>query len=183
MNGQFTHKSQEAILFAQDLAREEGQQQIDALHLLYSLLSQEDSVVLNLLQRIGVDIEHLKRRVKQTLERIPIIATPRAFGQFYLTQDMAKVLDRAREEAMKMNDEYISVEHLFLAILATETKAKEILDRAIFLQPGGGATTLEFGKLDYENFLKQYPSFGAAKELLTLNQKQNIRSLKNTPGI
>jgi len=155
VNGQFTHKAQESILFAQDLAREKGQQQIDALHLLFSLLSQEDSVVLNLLQRIGVDVENLKRRTKQVLERIPIIATPQTLGQFYLTQDMAKVLDQARQEARKMNDEYISVEHLFLGLLSTETKAREILDRAVFLQPGGGATTLEFGKLDYENFLKQ----------------------------
>jgi len=153
--GQFTHKAQEAILFAQDLARERGQQQIDALHLLYSLLSQEESVVLNLLQRLGVDIEGLKRKTKLALERLPVIATPQTFGQFYLTQDMAKVLDRARQEAMKMQDDFISIEHLFLSLLATETKAKEILDRAAFMQSGGGTTTLEFGKLDYETFLKQ----------------------------
>ena len=142
-------------MFAQDLARERGQQQIDALHLLYSLLSQEESVVLNLLQRLGADVEGLKRKTKLALERLPVIAAPQTFGQFYLTQDMAKVLDRARQEAMKMQDDFISVEHLFLSLLATETKAKEILDRAAFLQPGGGATTLEFGKLDYETFLKQ----------------------------
>lgn len=152
--GNFTHKAQEAILFSQDLARERGQQQIDAMHLLYALLTQEESVVLNLLQRIGADIENLKRKTKVALERLPVIATPQAFGQFYLTQDMAKVLDRARQEAVKMGDEFISVEHLFLALLDTETKAKEILDRATFLQPGGGPTTLEFGKLDYETFLK-----------------------------
>jgi len=157
MNGtqNFTHKAQEAILQAQDSAREKGQQQIDALHLLYSLLSQEESVVLNLLQRIGADIEGLKRKTKMALERIPAIVAPQTFGQFYLTQDMAKVLDKARQEAMKMGDEYISVEHLFLALLDTETKAREILDKATFLQPGGGPTTLEFGKLDYETVLKQ----------------------------
>ncbi len=155
MNGQFTHKAQEAILFAQDLARERGQQQIDALHLLYSLLSQEESVVLNLLQRIGADIEGLKRKTKLALERLPVIATPQTFGQFYLTQDMAKVLDRARQEAMKMGDEFISIEHLFLALLDSQTKAREILDKTTFLQPGGGPATLEFGKLDYETFLKQ----------------------------
>jgi len=154
MTGQFTHKAQEAILSAQDLAREMGQQQIDALHLLFSLLSQEESVILNLLQKIGIDIEELKRKTKIILEKIPIIATPQNLDQFYLTQDMAKVLDRARQEAMKMNDEFISVEHLFLALLDTNTKAREILDKATFLQPGGGATTLEFGKLDYETFLK-----------------------------
>ena len=151
----FTHKAQEAIISAQNVAQERGQQQIDALHLLYALLSQEESVVLNLLQRIGADIEGLKRKTKMALERIPAIVAPQTFGQFYLTQDMAKVLDKARQEAMKMGDEYISVEHLFLALLDTETKAREILDKATFLQPGGGTTTLEFGKLDYETVLKQ----------------------------
>ena len=155
MNGNFTHKAQEAILSAQDLAREKGQQQIDTLHLLYTLLTQEESLVLNLLQRIGADIEGLKRKTKLALDRLPVIATPQTFGQFYLTQDMAKVLDRARQEAMKMGDEYISVEHMFLALLDTETKAREILDKATFLQPGGGVTSLEFGKLDYETALKQ----------------------------
>ena len=145
----FTHKAQEAILNAQSLAQEKGQQQIDALHLLFSLLSQEGSVVLNLLQRLGVDIESLKRKTKFALEKIPIVISSQTFGQFYLTQDMAKVLERARQESIKMGDEFISVEHLFLALLNTETKAKEILDEASFLQSGGGVSALEFGKLDY----------------------------------
>ena len=154
--GNFTHKSQEAISSAQSLAQEKGQQQIDALHLLSSLMMQEGGVVLNLLLRLGVDVENLKKKTISAIEKIPIVASPQAFGQFYLTQDMAKVLDRARQEAMKMNDEFISIEHLFLALLDTETKAKEILDKATFLQPGGGSsTTLEFGKLDYETTLKQ----------------------------
>jgi ATP-dependent Clp protease ATP-binding subunit ClpB len=157
MNGpqNFTHKSQEAILTAQDLAREKGQQQIDALHLLYALLSQEESVVLNLLQRIGADIEGLKRKTKLALDKIPTIVTPQTFGQFYLTQDMAKVLDRARQESVKMGDEFVSVEHLFLALLDTETKAKEILDKAAFLESGGKTGALEFAKLNYETVLKQ----------------------------
>jgi len=138
---------------AQDTARQAGQQQIDALHLLFALISQEGSVVLTLLQKIGVDIENLKKRAKSALEKIPVIATPQTLGQFYLTQDMAKVLDRARQESMKMGDEFISVEHLFLALLDTESKAKEILDKASFLQ-SGEAATLEFGKLSYAEALK-----------------------------
>lgn len=138
------------------MASEKNQQQVDALHLLQSLLLQEEGVVLSVLRRLGVDIEGLKKRISSSLDRIPLLATPQAFGQFYLTQDMAKVLDRARQEAMKMGDEFISVEHLFLAILSTETKAKEILDKANFLSQGqGGAATLEFGKLDYETCLKE----------------------------
>ncbi len=155
MNGaNFTHKSQETILRAQNVAQEKGQQQIDALHLLYALLSQEESVVLTLLQKLGADIEGLKRKTEAEISRISVVITPQTFGQFYLTQDMAKVLDRARQEAAKMGDEFISIEHLFLGLLSAETKAKEILDKATFLQPGGGPTTLEFGKLDYEIVLK-----------------------------
>jgi len=157
MNGSanFTHKAQEAILAAQDLARERGQQQIDALHLLYALLNQEESVVLNLLEKIGVDIENLKKKVNSSLGKIPVISTPQSFGQFYLTQDMAKVLDRARQESIKMGDEYISIEHFFLALLNVDTKAREFLEKAVFIQPGGGVTSLEFGKLNYETFLKE----------------------------
>ena len=154
MNGNFTHKTQEAILSAQNLAQERGQQQIDALHLLYALLDQEGSVVLNLLQRLGADVEGLKRKTKTALDKIPAITAPQSFGQLYLTQDMAKVLEGAKQEAVKMGDEYISVEHLFLALLDTGSKAKEVLDKTNFLQPGGGVSSLEFGKLDYETALK-----------------------------
>ncbi|MCK4520266.1 AAA family ATPase [Candidatus Parcubacteria bacterium] len=150
----FTHKAQEAILLAQDSAREMGQQQIDALHLLFALCSQEDSVVLTLLQKIGVDIDGLKKKTKGALSGISSIANPQAFGQFYLTQDMAKVLDRARQEAVKMNDEFISIEHLFLALIDVPTKAKEILENVNFIPAAGGAPALEFGKLSYQEVLK-----------------------------
>src|SRR3989344_4442109 len=152
--GNFTHKAQEAIMTAQDEARQLGQQQVDALHMLLALLSQEGSVVLTLLQKLGVDMEGLKKKAKNAIERLPAVASPQAFGQFYLTQDMAKVLDAARQESIKMSDEFVSVELLFLALLAVETKAKEILDRAAFMQSAGGAATMEFGKLTYEETLK-----------------------------
>jgi len=118
MNGaNFTNKAQEAILNAQSVAQEKGQQQVDALHLLHALVTQEGSVVLTILQKLGIDVDNLKKKIESQIIKIPTIATPAAFGQFYLTQDMAKVLDRARQEAMKMGDEFISVEHLFLALL------------------------------------------------------------------
>ncbi|MFH1714143.1 MAG: AAA family ATPase [Candidatus Nealsonbacteria bacterium] len=154
MSGNFTHKAQEAILSAQNVAQEKGQQQVDALHLLSALLSQEGSVVLNLLQRLGADIDGLQRKVKIGLDKIPTMTNPQVMGQLYLTQDMAKVLERARQEAAKMRDEYISVEHLFLALLDIETKVKEILDKTNFLQSGGQISSLEIGKLDYDTALK-----------------------------
>ena len=153
--GNLTHKAQEAILQSQDIAREMGQQQIDALHLLVALLSQEESLVLTLLQKLGVDVESLRKKTRDALERIPNIASAQVLGQFYLTQDMAKVLDRARQEAMKMGDEFISVEHLFLALLDTNTKARSILEGARFLQRNrGDVASLEMGKLDYETVLR-----------------------------
>jgi ATP-dependent Clp protease ATP-binding subunit ClpA len=103
---------------------------------------------------LGVDVEALKRRTRYYLEKIPTIITPQTFGQFYLTQDMAKVLDVARQEMRKMGDEYISVEHLFLALLSTDTKAREVLEEARFIQ-GGGISAIEFGRLDYQTFLKE----------------------------
>jgi ATP-dependent Clp protease ATP-binding subunit ClpB len=90
--GNFTHKAQEAILQAQNIAQEKGQQQVDALHLLYSLIAQEDSILGTLLSKIGADLDGLKRKVEIALDRFPVSATPAPFGQFYLTQDLGKVL-------------------------------------------------------------------------------------------
>ncbi len=152
--GNFTHKAQEALFQAQNSAQERGQQQVDALHLLFSLLSQEDSVVLTLLSKIGADVDGLKRKTEMHLERLPVIASPNPFGQFYLTQDLAKTLERARQEAGKMGDEYVSVEHLFLALLDSPSAAKELLDRTSFINTGAVDSELEFKKLDYETALK-----------------------------
>ena len=121
--------------------------------MLLALISQEEGVVFTLLQKLGVNIEGLKKKVQVALEKIPNIVAPQALGQFYLTQDMARILERARQEALKMADEFISVEHLFLALLDADTKAKEVVAKAALLQQGGTAT-LEFGKLDYETALK-----------------------------
>jgi len=147
----FTNKAQEAIMAAQVLAQERGQQQIDALHLLYVLFSQEGSIVLTIMQKLGVDIDSLKKKTESQLSKISTMVNPTSFGQFYLTQDMAKVLDKARQESMKMQDEFISVEHLFLALLDTKSLAKEVLDKATF---SGFAGEENKAKMDYESVLK-----------------------------
>ncbi len=154
MDGNFTYKGQEAILLAQSIAQEKGQQQIDALHLLLALINQEGSVVLTILQKLGVDVENLKKKIEKAVVQIPAVAAPSAFGQFYLTQDMAKVLDRTRQEALKMGDEFISLEHMFLALLDTTSKAKEILEKTIFLQPEEESPILKSGSLNYEVVFK-----------------------------
>jgi len=150
--GQFTHKSQEAIMHAQELAKKKEQQQIDALHLLYILLEQKESIVVNILEKIGVDIESLKKKTESRLGKIPTILTPQTLGQLYLTQDMAKILDKAKKEASRMGDQFISIEHLFLGLLDADTKAKEILDKASFLKTETKSGSLEFGELNYQTF-------------------------------
>src|SRR3989338_4488202 len=154
MNGggaNFTNKAQDAILSAQSIAQERGQQQIDALHLLYALLSQENSVVLTIMQKLGVDVDNLKKKVESQISKIATILTPTAFGQFYLTQDMAKVLERARQESMKMQDDFISVEHLFLALLDTKSMAKDVLEKQVYFVGGAEGGTQ---KLDYDSVMK-----------------------------
>ncbi len=156
MNGgaNFTNKAQDAILAAQTIAQDKGQQQIDALHLLLSLLSQENSIILTVLNKLGVDIDNIKKKTEAGISKISIILSPTAFGQFYLTQDMAKVLERARQEAIKMNDEFISVEHLFLALLDTKSVAKEILEKVNFLGSGADLGNVKSSTLDYDAVFK-----------------------------
>ncbi len=135
----FTHKAQQAIVAAQKMAQKQGHHQIDSLHLLHSLLLQEESIVLNLLERMGIDIGMLKKKTERAIKGIPqIIKEETTQGQFYLSQDMAKILKIAGEEAEVMEDKFISIEHLFLALLSTETRAKNILEGATFLSPGKG---------------------------------------------
>ncbi len=155
--GNFTTKAQEAIMSAQNVARSKNQQQVDAVHLLHALLSQEESVVLGLFEKMGVDIDGLKKKTIEALEKIPTGSSPKTFGQFYLTQDMAGVLDRAREESIKMGDEFISVEHLLLALLVINTRAKSLLDKATFFYSGksGSSATMESDTLDYNTALKR----------------------------
>jgi len=148
----FTHKAQEAIIQAQTIVQKEEQQQVDALHLLFALLNQEESIVLTLLQKLGVDVDDIRKKTKRAIERIPPIIKPKVLGQLYLTQDMARVLEKASQEAMKMGDEFISVEHLFLALLSSDTKTKEILEKVTFLKPNQGG--LQINYLDYEIVLK-----------------------------
>jgi len=125
--GDFTHKSQEVIIQAQSISREKKQQQVDALHLLLALLSQGESIIITILKRSQIDIDSLKRKTGKEIDKISPIKTEQTLGSFYLTQDLAQVLEKAKQEAMKMGDEFISIEHLFLSLLISQTRAKSIL--------------------------------------------------------
>lgn len=151
MNGaNFTQRAQQVLMRAQTLAQNFGHQQIDALHLLYALLTQKESIVLDILYDLGIDVEDLKEKTKEALKKISPILTPQAMGQFYLTQDMARVLDWAKKEAANMGDEFISLEHLFLGLLSVSTKAKEVLEHAKGIQVS--SQTITPTPLNYKTF-------------------------------
>ncbi len=139
--GEFTYKAQEAMIRAQNSARERKQQQVDSLHLLLSLLTQDDSIVLTLLKNLEVNIDDLRARCDRAINNIPPMTTPpQGPGQFYLTQDLAQTLDRARVEAMELGDDFVSVEHLFLALLAVSGTVQTVLQNVRFTSPGATIT-------------------------------------------
>ena len=127
---QFTIKAQEVLKKAHDLALERSHQQIDVLHLTTSLVLQEEGTVDAILEKLEIDISAFADRLLETLDAMPrgaMIATP--LGQVYLTQDLAKVIEQAHREAAQLKDEFISTEHLFLALLEIPSRAKELLGR------------------------------------------------------
>jgi len=119
----FTQKSMEAVEYCQKLAYEYGNQEIEQEHLLYSLLTIEDSLILKLIEKMEINKEHFVDRVENALsKRVKVQG-----GELRVGTDLNKVLISAEEEARHLGDEYVSVEHLFLALLAYPNKAiKEI---------------------------------------------------------
>src|SRR5881397_170561 len=110
-----TIKSQQALSDAQQQALARNHQTIDPEHLLFAVLSDPDGVVYPVLQHVGVAPKPLRDRVDEALDRIPKVFTQGA-AQPALGASLARVLDRAREEAEALTDEYISTEHLLLAL-------------------------------------------------------------------
>ena len=177
----FTNKAQKLLMEAQGIASEKGQQQIDALHLLFALLSDDENIVLSLLERLRIDIEELKKRVKSALNQIPALSGSQTFGQFYLTQDMAKVLNRARDESVQMQDDFISVEHLFLSLLATPARAKDVLAKARYIDDmaaAGSPEALAAEKLDYATAKKIFDQLRGGERITSPDPESKYKILE-----
>ena len=109
----FTQKSMQAVERSEKLAYEYGNQEIEQEHLLYALLTLEDSLILKLIEKMEIHKEHFTNRCEQALnKRVKVQG-----GQVYVGKDLNKVLISAEDEAKQMGDEYVSVEHLFLAMM------------------------------------------------------------------
>ena len=112
-----TQKAQEAISSAQTKAVRYGHQQVDVEHLLAALLEQEGGLATSILNKTDINTESLKQRVEQELERMPRVSGPAtAADQIYVTGRLNQVLAKAEDEAKKLKDDYISIEHLILAM-------------------------------------------------------------------
>ncbi len=109
----FTQKSIQAVNDLEKTAYEYGNQELEQEHLLMSLLRQEDSLILKLISKMEIQSEHFVNRVEQALNKRVKVSG----GQPYVGQYLNKVLISAEDEAKQMGDEYVSVEHLFLALL------------------------------------------------------------------
>ncbi len=128
----FTTKSQEAIQSAHALAHENGQQQMEATHLLAALIGQEEGVVSSIFKKLGVNMLEIEGAIRAVLRSMPKVAPdmPGGIGQIYLGQEMLRVFQQAEREAKAFGDEYISVEHLFLSLIEVKTFAADLLSRA-----------------------------------------------------
>ena len=132
----FTQKSIQAVQGCEKIAMEYGNQEIEQEHLLYALLTQEEGLIPKMMEKMGLDKNLVTNRVEQAIAKRPKVQG----GQPYIGQYLNKALIHAEDEAKQMGDEYVSVEHLFLALLRYPSKEmKEIfremgISREGFLQ-------------------------------------------------
>lgn len=125
MNAQkFTQKSLEAIQEAQQISLEHQNMQIEQEHLLYALLTQDQGLIPQLLLKMGVPVETLQAQVKRAVDRFPHVSGPgREAGKIYVSSDVDQTLIAAEQQADSMKDDYVSVEHIFLALLLKPNSA------------------------------------------------------------
>jgi ATP-dependent Clp protease ATP-binding subunit ClpC len=126
----FTERAQDAAMRAYEVLQRYGHTQVDTEHLLLALVEQPDGVIPEILTQMGVDIEGVGRRLDEELRRTPRSQIYGGGGvhQVYITPRLKRVIDQSNEEASKLKDDYISTEHLFLAIAAERnTPASRIL--------------------------------------------------------
>jgi len=124
----FTIKAQEALQQAHILAMEHEQQQVDTPHLFLSLLDQEEGVVLAILKKLEIPIDQIKKRVIDLIERLPkTVVGPGGLAEIYITPLLQKTVMQASREAQRLKDEYVSTEHLLLALLQVPSIIRDLL--------------------------------------------------------
>ncbi|WP_213950736.1 ATP-dependent chaperone ClpB [Tepidanaerobacter syntrophicus] len=160
----YTQKSQEAIMDAQNLAVEHHHQELNSKHLLYALVFQKDGIVPKIIEKAGANINQVKSLAEDLIKKIPVVHG--YDGPLTMSTNLARVFVRAEKEAQNMKDEYVSVEHLLLALLeegdadVKDALRKAGLDRVNILSGlkkvrGGQQVTSENPEATY-NALEKY---------------------------
>ena len=123
----FTQKSIQAVQACERIAMEYGNQEIEQEHLFYALLTQDDSLILKMMEKMGIDKNLIVNRTEEALKK----RTKVQGGQQYIGQDLNKALIHAEDETKQMGDEYVSVEHLFLSIMKYANKEMKSIFKEI----------------------------------------------------
>ncbi len=125
----FTTKAKEAIRKAHELAIERGQNHVNPLHLLTALILQEESVVTSILDKLEVDTILLTDSLLESIEGVEAGQTLSASYQIYLTPELAQTIEASTKELTALSDEFVSTEHLFLALTEVSSPAKDLLHK------------------------------------------------------
>ena len=155
----FTQKSVESINNSQKIAMDHGNQALEQVHLLLSLLEVEDSLIAKLLQKMGIPLDSFTRAVEEKINALPKVSG----GQQYFSQDANKIVMNAEDHAKAMGDEYVSVEHIFLALLKDGDKTIRELFK-------------EFG-ITKEKFLSALSSVRGNQKVMTDNPEGTYDAL------
>ena len=129
----FTQKSLQAVQNCERIAMDYGNQEIAQEHLLYALLTQDDSLIAKLMEKMGLDKNLIINRVEEAIQKRPKVQG----GQQYVGQDLNNALVHGEDEAKAMGDEYVSVEHLFLAVMKYASKDMKALLREVGISREG----------------------------------------------
>ena len=122
----FTIKSQEAVQNAQEIAASYGNQSIEPEHLLAALVQDSEGIVVPILQKIGANVDYIRIKVNELLESLPKVSGAGA-GNQHIGQTLAQLFDAALKEAQSLKDEYVSTEHLLLALVSKKSAPGQLL--------------------------------------------------------
>jgi len=157
----FTKKSAECLQSSRDLALNNGNQEINDLHLLYSLVSDEDGIIYQILTSLGVNVAKLQSDTQKQIDKLPKISP---LNEVYLSNGTNSTLNLATEMAKQMKDEYVSVEHLFLSLF--DSKVREI--KELFTANG----------VDKNAFIKELASVRGNMSVTTDSPEGTYNALK-----
>ena len=160
--GKLTIKSQEALRNSQEMAIAKNNNQVDVFHLLYFLILQKESAVSLILKKMEQDPLIILKELDKKINEIPKNLQPDS-GQLFISSEMIMTLNLAEQESKKIGDEYISTEHLFLALLFGKNKARFFLEEK---------------NLNYEKVLKILSQVRGGQKVDSLDPESKFQAIK-----